>query len=69
MRRLDPQHRHPVAVVPGGELAFLVEADLAELGQSGRFELEQVEHDPLQAREVFGRMILARRPQGVAASV
>lgn len=63
----DSQDIHPVKVVPRGQLAFLGQTDLAE-GGGGGLELQQIEHDPLQARQVFSRVILAHRG-GILAEV
>jgi len=59
MRPPDPQDCVPVAILPGGELALLAQAELAKLGERGGFSLEQVEHDPLQPRQVVRGVILA----------
>lgn len=59
MPQLDPQHRLPVTVLPGGEFAFHALGELAELGLCGGFGLEHIEYDPLQARQIFRRVVLA----------
>lgn len=67
MSWLDPEHRHPVSVIPAGQFSLLGEADLAE-GGGRRFDLQQVEHDALEPGKVVGRMVLAHGG-GVLAEV
>lgn len=59
MRQANPEHRLPVAIFPGGELALHAHADLSKLGLGGGFGLEQVQHDALEPGEVVRSVVLA----------
>lgn len=60
MDRFDAQDCHFERIVPGGELSFFGEAELAEGGRFG-LQSQDVEHDLFQDGEIVCREVLAHR--------